>query len=470
MQQHATFDMLTVNKKYRHSSTGRGLFAFFATTTLSLRYSVVVSSFSITPAVPCWKHPHVLQPSYCTQLHQSLTSVDLVEPKNTTEVTPPTIQVIENSENTSINLVAKNSESFEQTELSLTVEQITDLPTSDEYKRGMAIIACITVLFSSNSPVLHSAFVSVSQGPPVLLLNAMTSLVALAGIFIGGPILNASIPLPCIVTEDPAKSCQDAPEDLSTWGGMELGTWKMLGTTANLYGLSLTSADHGAFLIQLTTLIVPAVQGFLGVPIPKRIWTAIALALVGVAFFTLDQGGGGGANDMATTTSLQGDALCVVAAIFYGTYDLRLFEWGKKVQPLKLIRKKIAVQASLSLVVLAALGREESVQYIQAMLDNGINSSHDLIIIGSVVLWSGVIINAIVPFLQVGGQQAVGATRAQVVYASQPLWAALISLCLLGETLGKEGIYGGVFFLAAIFLAASAEMPEPNCEQDICEV
>ena len=67
-------------------------------------------------------------------------------------------------------------------------------------------------------------------------------------------------------------------------------------------------------------------------------------------------------------------------------------------------------------------------------------------------------------------QQAVGATRAQVIYASQPLWAALISLCLLGETLGREGLYGGLFFLIAIFLAASAKVPEPNCEEDICEV
>ena len=47
-------------------------------------------------------------------------------------------------------------------------------------------------------------------------------------------------------------------------GGVELGIWKTLGTTANLYGLSLTSADHGALLIQLTTLIAPLVQGSWG--------------------------------------------------------------------------------------------------------------------------------------------------------------------------------------------------------------
>lgn len=34
-----------------------------------------------------------------------------------------------------------------------------------------------------------------------------------------------------------------------------------MAATLNLFGLALTSASHGALLIQLTTLIVPLVQG-----------------------------------------------------------------------------------------------------------------------------------------------------------------------------------------------------------------
>lgn len=74
----------------------------------------------------------------------------------------------------------------------------------------------------------------------------------------------------------------------SAVAGAELGLWKMLGTTANIYGLSQTSSDHGAFLIQLTTLIVPSIQGVMGVPIPSRIWTAMGLASAGVFVFTQD--------------------------------------------------------------------------------------------------------------------------------------------------------------------------------------
>jgi drug/metabolite transporter (DMT)-like permease len=255
--------------------------------------------------------------------------------------------------------------------------------------------------------------------------------------------------------------------------GVELGFWKTLGTTANLYGLSLTSSNHAAFLIQLTTLIVPSVQGLMGVPVPKRIWTSIALALSGIYLFTQDMTGAGGSNaaDMFTSTNTMalGDALCVVAAGFYATYDLRLFNYGKKVPPLPLIRTKIAVQAMLSCLMVATLGGglNEIITYVR-----DISSSTDCFLIGSAVLWSGLIINAIVPFLQVSGQQTVGASRAQVVYASQPLWASILSFTLLGETLGENGLKGGFLFLAAIFLAASAESPDANCndDNDNCEV
>jgi hypothetical protein len=37
-----------------------------------------------------------------------------------------------------------------------------------------------------------------------------------------------------------------------------------------------------------TTLIVPVAQGVQGVPIPRRIWTAVAIALAGLALFTAD--------------------------------------------------------------------------------------------------------------------------------------------------------------------------------------
>lgn len=315
-----------------------------------------------------------------------------------------------------------------------------------EYRRGLLTIAGITFLFASNSPALHAAFINSS--PPVLLLNAAISCVALVGLVFGGSTLESSTPLPSALVEDEGSSLR---------AGFELGLWKFLGTTANLAGLSMTTADHGAFLIQLTTLIVPGVQGLMGVPIPPRIQFAVLLALSGVFLFTQD------GSETATQASIVGDALCVVAAGFYATYDLRLFAWGKKVPPRKLITGKIATQAMLSVLLLAAFSCQESVDYMTS-------SSPKLDVFIPVILWSGIAVNAVAPYLQVGGQQAVGPTRCQTIYASQPLWASIMSYGFLGETVGPQGLAGGAAFLAALFLAATSEAPDPNCGKQNCEV
>ena len=351
-----------------------------------------------------------------------------------------------------------------------------DDAAATRYKNGLITIGFITLLFASNSPALHSAFKLTSSTPPVLLINAVVSSVGLMGVVLGSPMLRQFVPDPSTSAQstDTSPDTRNEKKDdseitssadnilMSTLGpsaiaGAELGLWKFLGTTANIYGLSMTSSDHGAFLIQLTTLIVPAAQGLMGVPIPNRIWTAIGLALGGVFMFTQDP-------NQSDCASVVGDGLCALAAIFYATYDLRLFKWGKIIPTNELITTKMATQSLLSLGLLVVLGLEETRAFLSGAL------MQDLELVGAVSLWSGVAVNALAPYLQVSGQQAVGPARAQILYASQPLWAAVMSFFLLREQVGFEGAIGGSAFLGAMFLAATAENPDPNCEAKECEV
>ena len=136
-----------------------------------------------------------------------------------------------------------------------------------------------------------------------------------------------------------------------------------------------------------------------------------------------------------------------------------------KVAPLTLITTKITTQAGLS--VAAATVTWSSVA---SQLDDFVASDLGIWPVALAAIWSGVFVNAFASVLQVSGQQAVGPARAQVVYASQPLWAAILSLVFLGETVGVEGCVGGALFIAACFLAATAPEPDPNCEVDLCEV
>jgi drug/metabolite transporter (DMT)-like permease len=390
--------------------------------------------------------PTKLQP---TLLHMAANSVT-DEPNNTGRVLNSKPVAKEPLPTTPDVIVASTQKSTPAPAMDALANMVLGGAAGDsEYKRGILTIGFITLLFSSNSPALHAAF-SGTAPPPVLLLNAAVSMVALVGLLLGGESLESNTPLPSSLQQRQPKEQEDA---LAMQGGCELGLWKFLGTTANLYGLALTTAGHGALLIQLTTLIVPVVQGIQGVPIPRRIQFSVALALAGVVCFTQDATG---------SPSAYGDALCVLAAVFYATYDLRLFAWGKKVVPRRLITTKISTQAILSAALLIGVDWQASLDYLA--------SDPNWALILPVVLWSGVAVNAVAPFLQVGGQQAVGPTRCQTIYASQPLWAALLSFFFLGEMVGMQGLLGGTAFLSALFLAATAEAPDANCEEDQCEV
>ena len=140
------------------------------------------------------------------------------------------------------------------------------------YRNGLATIGFITLLFASNSPVLHAAFSGTSATPPVLFLNSAVTAVGLAGVVVAAPLLGNVVSDPSQRSAAPADGGgPSAPlSRASLLAGAELGLWKTCGTTVNIYGLAQTSADHGAFLIQLTTLLVPVAQSLLGVPIPAR--------------------------------------------------------------------------------------------------------------------------------------------------------------------------------------------------------
>ena len=61
--------------------------------------------------------------------------------------------------------------------------------------------------------------------------------------------------------------------------------------------------------------------------------------------------------------------------------------------------------------------------------------------------------------------QAIGPTRAQTIFASQPLCAAVMNFVFLGEIIGTQGFLGGGAFIGALVLAATSESSPPSDEE-----
>lgn len=222
--------------------------------------------------------------------------------------------------------------------------------------------------------------------------------------------------------------------------------------------MSLTTANHGAFLIQLTTLIVPIIQGLRGEAIPSRIQIAIVLALAGIVSFTQDTSDADSDSDVNESSMRLGDGLVLAGAFFYSLYDIQTFYWGREVPRTELVTIKIGFQAILSCIVCALAAREDVVSYLE--------EAPDWSTVIPVVLWSGLIVNALATFLQVGGMVSVGPTRAQTIFASQPLWASIMDYVVFGELMGIQGVVGGSAFIGALFLAATAEAPHTQLESN----
>ncbi len=72
------------------------------------------------------------------------------------------------------------------------------------------------------------------------------------------------------------------------------------------------------------------------------------------------------------------------------------------------------------------------------------------------MLW-GVLLGTIAPFLLVlGSLRRIGAQRAGIVGTTEPLWAALIALLMLGETFTAVQAIGGLVVLAGVVVAETS--------------
>jgi drug/metabolite transporter (DMT)-like permease len=205
--------------------------------------------------------------------------------------------------------------------------------------------------------------------------------------------------------------------------------------------------------------MVPVSQAITGVKLKPQLWLAVAMALTGVGLLTFD--GAMNIGDARLHDLIQGDLYCVLAAMFYACYDVRVNTWSKKAATVPLTLYKTGVQAlwsCITLTVLIVSGMSQGEQILDWI--SNVNKE-ELILICQVAVFSGAFANCLATILQVGAQRDVGPSRAQLIYSTNPLWNSLIATFSLGETIRTTGIAGAGLFLSALAIAAITP-PEPE--------
>lgn len=224
--------------------------------------------------------------------------------------------------------------------------------------------------------------------------------------------------------------------------GFVLGALLFATFITQVVGLGSISSTRGAFITGLNVILIPIFAGFIGRLVPRNAYWAAALALIGIGAMSFE----GGAFSA-------GDAWVLACAVSYAIYVLVLEAVARNHDPMHLTAVQLVVVALLGLIWSAP-----------ELVHNG--PPHLSPSGWASVVYLGLVATAGTTFVQALAQRWVAAFEAAVIYALEPVFAAVFSFVLLGETLGWRGFLGGALILGAMVLSqrptAESGRLEPN--------
>jgi drug/metabolite transporter (DMT)-like permease len=196
-------------------------------------------------------------------------------------------------------------------------------------------------------------------------------------------------------------------------------------------GLTQTSASVSGFLTGLYVVATPLLgAALLGQRIPGTTWAAVALATVGLAVLSL--------NGVSTG---YGELLTVASAVVYAGHIVALSRVSTPGTALSLSLVQLVVITvvctGLALLPVSGVGLQLPA------------SAADWLALG----YLGLIAGALTMVLQTWAQARMDPTRAAVIMAMEPVWAAGFAVAVGREEVTARMIIGGLAILSAMYLA-----------------
>lgn len=239
-------------------------------------------------------------------------------------------------------------------------------------------------------------------------------------------------------SEEPKQqSPENGTQDTVLRWGTEMGIWMFLGFAFQAIGLATTTAQRSGFLLYLNVKFVP----FLAFLLFGRKISIPTLASAFTAF-------GGTALLAYDGTSLSfnsGDAWTIAAAASSAMYILRLDTAAKAVGDAKSVELNAACLWVVTLFSgLWSLGTAMDASLLVHQMSD-IVTSHPW-----EMIYLSAVTTALANWIQTKSQKEVSAERASVIYAMDPVYGAVFSNLILGETLTSLGYVGaGLITIAA---------------------
>lgn len=195
-------------------------------------------------------------------------------------------------------------------------------------------------------------------------------------------------------------------------------------------GLGLTSASSSGFVTGLYVVLTPLLAAtLLRARIGAWTWVAVGLATVGLGVLSLNGVSAG-----------VGELLTLASALVYAGHILALSRWSTADSSIGLAVVQMAMITLICTI---------------AALPGGITVPTSAPDWGRLV-YLAVIAGALTIFLQTWAQSLVEPTRAAVIMASEPVWAAAFAVTLGTESITWRMLVGGLSIVTAMYLVELA--------------
>ena len=230
-----------------------------------------------------------------------------------------------------------------------------------------------------------------------------------------------------------------------TWrAGCVLGALVLITYVAQAFGLEFISSNRSAFLTSLNVLMVPLLGIALGGRPSWLVVIASVLACAGIGLMSYD----GGAH-------LWADSATVLGALGYAIYVILLSARTKAHIPSQLATAQMFWMALMGCLWMVWSSGVEGILTLPSRIDGEI-------FIG--LLYLGVVASAGMFFLQAFAQRHVSAEKAAVIYAMEPVFAALFGWLWLSEVLTMRAALGAAIVVFAVVLSElkPASYPPPT--------
>ena len=225
-----------------------------------------------------------------------------------------------------------------------------------------------------------------------------------------------------------------------TLAGTAIGALIAIGYGTQTIALQSILSSESAFL---TALYVPLVPILMWLIFHKRpslmVWLGTTLAFTGLLLLT--------GNSFSTIQFNDGQTLTLICALAVALEIILIGYFARKVNLRRVTVVQLAVASVLCFASMPLLGEHTLPNFSWPLL---------LLVVGLGLT------SALIQFVMNWAQRMVDPTRATIIYAGEPVWAALFGR-MAGERLPLLALFGGLLVVLGVLMSElKSKIPEPK--------